>query len=105
MSGRTCCISVNNVYSSLLSCIDFYINKLKYQIKNDHNRRSGEFSSRIYDNHKNSTMTHGRHMYKTAVYMSIATICDLLSDKHALSHWKFVLRCCSKCSIIFTLNH
>ena len=42
MCGRECCISDKIIHESLLSWRDFYSKKLKGQIQNDQNRRSGE---------------------------------------------------------------
>ena len=49
-------------------------------------------------------MPYGCHIYITSVYMDISTMCDFPSDKHALPHWKYVLRCCSTCPGIATHN-
>ena len=45
-----------------------------------------------------------RHIYITESEMGIDTICDFPSNKHAFTHWKFVLRCCSRCPSIFNIN-
>ena len=46
-------------------------------------------------------MPHGHHIYKTASYMAMSTMCHFPSDQHALPHRKCVLCCCDKCNTIF----
>ena len=41
-------------------------------------------------------MPHGRHNYAKAYDMAKATICGYPQSDHELTHWKFVMRCCSK---------
>ena len=41
-------------------------------------------------------MPHGRHIYATVSDMENAKMCAYPHSDHALPHWKFVLRCCSK---------
>ena len=45
-------------------------------------------------------MPHGRHIYAKEYDMAKATMCSYLQSDHALTHWKFVLRCCAKCPVI-----
>ena len=68
-----------------------YFNKLKYHSQNTLYRRSGELASYIYLTYNDDAMLHGRHIYKTAAAMTIATLYDFPSDQHALLHWKCVL--------------
>ena len=42
MCGCECCIYAKSIHASLLSWYDWYLKKLKDQIQNDQNRRSGE---------------------------------------------------------------
>ena len=42
-------------------------------------------------------MPHGRHIYARASDISKATMCAYKKSYHALTHWKCVLQCCSKC--------
>ena len=42
-------------------------------------------------------MPHGRHIYAKSSGIAKATLCVYRQSDHALSHWKCVLRCCSKC--------
>ena len=46
-------------------------------------------------------MPHGKHMFQTASYMAIATMCVYSSSKYALPHWKCFLHCCAKCPRIY----
>ena len=41
-------------------------------------------------------MTHRRHIYAKASYISKARICAYPQSDHALTHWKCVLICCAK---------
>ena len=45
-------------------------------------------------------MPHGRHIYAKAYDMAKATMCSYPQSKHALPHWKCVLRCCAKCTSV-----
>ena len=89
-----CCISDKSIKFYLLSCRDSYLNKLKYQSQNYHNRKSGELESRIYDTYEIYVMTHGHHIHKTSPDMEIAIICDFPSDQHDTPHCKCVLHFC-----------
>ena len=42
-------------------------------------------------------MPHERHIYAKAYDMAKATMCVYSQSDHVLIHWKFVLRCCTKC--------
>ena len=42
-------------------------------------------------------MPHGNNMFQTESDMEIAKMCAYTPQKHALPHWKCVLRCCEKC--------
>ena len=45
-------------------------------------------------------MPHGRHIYAKACDMANATMCTNPNYNHALTHWKYVLRCCAECPCI-----
>ena len=45
-------------------------------------------------------MPRGRHIYAKAYDMVKSTICAYSHSDHVLPHWKFVLRCCAKYTII-----
>ena len=45
-------------------------------------------------------MPHGCHSYANAYDMAKAKMCTYPHSDHALTHWKFVLRCCDKCPYI-----
>ena len=45
-------------------------------------------------------MPHGSHIYAKASDMANATMCTYSQSKHALTHWKCVLRCCPDCPCI-----
>ena len=49
-------------------------------------------------------MPHGKHMFQTASYMSMATMCAYQSSKYTLSYYKWVLCCCAKCPQIDRLS-
>ena len=65
---------------------------------------SGQPASRIYDIYKNSVIPHVCYIYKTSSGMYISTLRDFTSDKHALTHWKYLLGSCSKYTILVTPN-
>ena len=50
--GCECCISYKSIYVLLLSWRDRYLKKLKDQIQNSQNRRSGKKSNHIYETYK-----------------------------------------------------
>ena len=58
-------------------------------------------TSLIFETYNNAVVTHGQNIQKTAPDMAIATMCPFPSAQHTLTHWKYVLRCCEKGSIIF----
>ena len=60
MRGCKCFISAKYMNELLLSW------KLKYQIQNDQNRRSGKKENCIYETYKNTVMPNGRHIYAKA---------------------------------------
>ena len=41
-------------------------------------------------------MPHGRHIYSQAYDMENATMCTYTNSNHAISNWKYVLRCCAE---------
>ena len=45
-------------------------------------------------------MPHECHIYAKASDMANATMCAYPHYYHALTHWKCLLRCCSKCPCI-----
>ena len=88
MCGYECCISAKSIHSSLLSCRDRYLEKLKDQSQNNQNRRSGEKAHDIYETYKNTVMPHGRHIYSKASDMAQATMCAYSKYDNALPHCK-----------------
>ena len=42
-------------------------------------------------------MTHGKHLFKTRIDTSIATMCEHPSKMYMLPHWKCMLYCCLQC--------
>ena len=97
MCGCECCINDKSVHSSLLSWYYGNFCKLKDQIQNAQNRRSGKKSNRIYETYKNMVMPHGRHIYTKAYDMMKSTMCAYTQSYYALPNWKFVMQCCAKC--------
>ena len=77
-----------------------YFKKIKDQIQNTQNRRSGEISNLVYEAYKNTVMPNGRHIYTKAYDMAKTAMCAYSQSYHALPHWKFELRCCSKCPCV-----
>ena len=63
MCGCECCIYYKSTHSSLLYWRDRYLKKVKDQIQNYQNRRSGEKSHDVYETYKNTVMPQGRHIY------------------------------------------
>ena len=100
MCGCECCISAKSIHSSLLSCRDRYLKKLKDQSQNAQSRRSGEKAHHIYTTNKNTVMPHGSHIYAKASDMENATMCTYPQSDHAFPHWKCVLQCCADCPCI-----
>ena len=49
--------------------------KIKGQICNAQNRRSGEMSNSIFETYKNMIMPHGKNMFKIASDMAMTTMC------------------------------
>ena len=45
-------------------------------------------------------MPHGRYIYAKSSDMENATMCAYTQSDYASPHWKYVLRCCSKCSCV-----
>ena len=75
---------------------DLYLKRIKDLSQNSQNRGSDEMANGLFETYTKSVMKHGYHIYETAYYMSISTMCKYLPSKHALTHWKYVLRCCAK---------
>ena len=46
--------------------------KLKDKSCNKQNRKSGEMANRVFEKYKNSTMPHGKHIFKTAYDMAMS---------------------------------
>ena len=42
-------------------------------------------------------MPHGCHIFSKGADMSQATMCTYPQSDHALTHWKYVFRCCANC--------
>ena len=57
-------------------------------------------ASLIFETYGNSVIPHGLNIHKTASDIAIATMCDFLSNKHALPDWRCVFRCCENFPII-----
>ena len=92
MWGCECCIYAKSIHSSLLSWSDRYLIKLKDHSQNYQSRSSGEKAHHIYTIYKNTVMPHGSHFYAKASDMENYTMCTYPQSKHALPHWKCVLR-------------
>ena len=75
MCGCECCIYTKSMNSSLLSWRERFLKKLKDQSCNAQSRRSGEMYTCLFDTYKNNVVTHGDHMFQTAYYMEMATVC------------------------------
>ena len=54
----------------------------------------------VYSRHKNSVMTHGKHMFQTASDMATVTMCAYPSYIYESPHRKCVLHCCAECTRI-----
>ena len=79
--------------------------KLKDQIHNAQNRSSGEMANRISDIYNSFMMMHVCHIYQIAYRTAMDTICSHPLSHHALSHWKYMLGCCSKVPCIAIPSH
>ena len=100
MCGYECCISAKIIHDSLLSWHDRGLKKLRDQIQNSQNRRSGEKANHIYESYKNTVMPHGRHIYAKASDMEKVKMCVYQQSYHSLPHWKGVMRCWVKFSSV-----
>ena len=96
MCGCECCISARSIHSSLLSCCDRYLKKIKDKSQNSQSKRSCEKAHHIYVTYKNTVMPHGCHIYTKASDMEQATMYTYTQSGHAIPHWKCVLRCCDE---------
>ena len=94
MCGCECCIYAKIIHSSLLSCRDRNLKKIKDKSQNAQIRRSGEKAHHIYETYKNTVMSHGRHIYANAYDTRNTTMCTYNQSDHALPNWKCVLQCC-----------
>ena len=90
MCGCECCVSAKSIHSSLISWCDRYLKKIKDQIQNSQNRRSGEKANFIYETYKNTVIPHGRHIYAKSSDMAKAKRCAYPQSNNALPHWKCV---------------
>ena len=88
------------MHSSLLTWHNSRLKQLKDMSHNAQSRRSGEISSPIFVTYKNDVRPHGCHIYSNAADMEMSTMCTFTSKNHGLPHWKYMLRCCDKGSII-----
>ena len=79
--------------------------KLKDQIHDAQNRSSGEMANRISDIYNSFMMMHVCHIYQIAYRTAMDTICSHPLSHHALSHWKYMLGCCSKVPCIAIPSH
>ena len=57
-------------------------------------------ANHLFETYKHSVIPHVKHVFKTASDIAMATMCAYPSFKNSLPHWKFVMRCCAKCSCI-----
>ena len=49
-------------------------------------------------------MARGKHVFKTASTVAMATMFSYPTSKYALLHWKCVFRCCAYCPCIDILS-
>ena len=100
MCGCECCIYAKSMHSYLLTWYDCRMKQPKDISHNSQNRSYGEIPSRIFETYKNAVRPHGCHIYNTSVDMAMVTMCHCTYAHHGIPHWKFVLRCCDKCTSI-----
>ena len=50
----------------------------------------------MYETYKNIVMPYGSHIYYKVYDMLKETMCANSQSDHAVTHWKFVLRCCAQ---------
>ena len=62
MCGCKCSISAKSMHDILLICSDSYLNKLKNQRLNSHNRSSGEMTSSVCETYKNAVIKYGHNI-------------------------------------------
>ena len=79
MCSCECLISAKGVNYFLLTWHNIGLIHLKDKSHNAQNRRSGEISIRIFETYKNYVQTHGCHIYNTATYMDMSTLCPWTS--------------------------
>ena len=89
--GCEYCICAKIINSYLLSQRYHYMEKLKYQIHNAKNRRSGEISNGIFQKYNNYVVPHGHHIYQTSSDMDILKMCHI---NHPNMHCHTVNLCC-----------
>ena len=96
MGGWECFISTESMHYSLLRGRDSHLKKLKYQIHNAQNKRSGELENYVFEIYKNYVRPHGCNIHNTATEMEMETMCTCNYTHNGLLHWKCVLRCCER---------
>ena len=96
-----CCIYTKIMHSYLLTWCACDKKQHKNISYNEQNIRYGEISSSIFETYKNEVRPHGCHIYNTAAYMTMATMCPCTYKHHGPPQMKCVLRFCDKGSSIF----
>ena len=98
MCGRECWISAKGIYLSSLTWREFHLKHIKDRSHNAQNRRSGEWSSHLFETYTNSVRPHGYHICNYAADMATEKLCPCPSQHHGIPKWKCVLRCWEKFS-------
>ena len=88
------------MYLSFFTRRVHYLNKLKDKSFNYQNRRPDEIKSFTIKSNNNAVIPHGIHIHKKSKDLAMDKIFPFPLDKHAFSHWKFVLRFCHDCTSI-----
>ena len=65
------------------------------------NKRYGETKDHIIETHSNDVVMNGSHIKKTSTDTIMETMFNFPYDIHNITHWKYVLRCCSKCTRLY----
>ena len=76
MCDCECCIYTKMIYYSLISLRDCYLRNINSISQNAQNRRSGKMANRLFETYKNYVVPRGRHIYATAYYMTMDTVCS-----------------------------
>ena len=67
------------------------VKKVKYQIQNNQNRRSGEKENSIYETYKNTVIYHEQYIIAKAFNTEKSKIGTYPHSDHTLPNWKCVL--------------